>query len=105
MYSKKRKKSRCRAMSGGWSKQICHCSSQFRNNIHVVTLQDCPHRLRVHGSTVWALESLQRPKWGWASRSWVLDAVASEFVDDCVILAVDVSKIFFFFEDIQIEKR
>ena len=74
------------------SKRVCHCSSQFRKNIHVVTLQDCPQRLRMQGSTVWALESLQRPKWGWASRSWLLDAVASEFVGDCVILAVDVSK-------------
>ena len=35
---------------------------------------------------------MQRPKWGWASRSWVLDAVASEFIGDCVVLAVDVSK-------------
>ena len=41
---------------------------------------------------MWALESLQGPKWGWASRSWVLDAVASEFIGDCVVLAVDMSK-------------
>ena len=27
-------------MSGGWSKQICHCSSQFRKNIHGGTLQE-----------------------------------------------------------------
>ena len=108
-------------MSGGWSEQIqfpkkslslfkpieqtpCLFTRTGRGSVHKGQ-RDCPQRLRVQGSTVWALESLQRPKWGWASRSWVLDAVASEFVDDCVILAVDVSKIFFFFEDIQIEKR
>ena len=27
-------------MSGGWSKQICHCSSQFRKNIHGGALQE-----------------------------------------------------------------
>ena len=27
-------------MSGGWSKQICHCSSQCRKNIHGGTLQE-----------------------------------------------------------------
>ena len=85
-------------MSGGWSKQIqfpkgsVTVQANFAKNIHVVTLQDDPQRLRMQGSTVWALESLQRPKWGWASRSWVLDAVASEFVADFIILAVDVSK-------------
>ena len=56
-------------MSGGWSKQICHCSSQFRKIIHRGTLQDCPQRLSFQGRAMWALESLQRPKWGWAGRS------------------------------------
>ena len=79
-------------MSGGWSKQICHCSSQFRKIIHRGTLQDCPQRLSLQGRAVWALESLQRPKWGWPSHGWVSDAVASEFVGDCVVLAVDVTE-------------
>ena len=79
-------------MSGGWSKQICHCSSQFRKIIHRGTLQECPQRLSLQGRAVWALGSLQRPKWGWAGRSWVLDASASKFVGYFVVLAVDVSK-------------
>ena len=35
---------------------------------------------------------MQRPKWGWPGRSWVSDAIASKFVGDFVVLAVDVSK-------------
>ena len=48
--------------------------------------------MRVQTGTGWVWKSLQGPKWGGASRCWVLDAVAGEFVGDGVVLAVDVTK-------------